>query len=152
MWLPLGNQQPQGRTPVLKPSSNSSLAIASITGSATSPSCCTFLQCWKFGISRSKGCKLTSYQSLRSKKKSAALPQPHSNQPASIWERLESNHSQSLMAGNFAALCPTDPKFLSLKDLNLLKKYPKNQKASSILRWILPYLNDLIYTVLSKCL
>ena len=31
-------QQPPRRTPVLKPSSNSSLAIASITRSATSPS------------------------------------------------------------------------------------------------------------------
>ena len=38
MRPPQGYQQPPGRTPVLKPSSNSSLAIASITGSATSPS------------------------------------------------------------------------------------------------------------------
>ena len=36
------------------------------------------------------------------KKKSAAWP--HSNQSARIRERRGSNHSQSLMAGNFAAL------------------------------------------------
>ena len=35
---PQGYQQPPGRTPVLKPSSNSSLAIVSITGSTTSSS------------------------------------------------------------------------------------------------------------------
>ena len=38
------------------------------------------------------------------------------------------------MAGKFAALWPTDPKFSSIKDLNLLKKHIKNQEASSILR------------------
>ena len=38
------------------------------------------------------------------------------------------------MAGNFAALWPTDLKFSAIKDLNLLKKYKKNQEASSILR------------------
>ena len=38
------------------------------------------------------------------KKKSAAQPQPQSNQSAQIRERPGSNHSQSLMAGNFAAL------------------------------------------------
>ena len=32
-----------------------------------------------------------------------------------------------------AALWPTDPKFLSFKDLNPLKNYTKNQMASSIL-------------------
>ena len=36
MWPPQGNQQPPGRTHVFKLSSYSSLAIASITGSATS--------------------------------------------------------------------------------------------------------------------
>ena len=40
----------------------------------------------------------------------------------------------TLTAGNFAALWPTDPKFLALKDLNLLKKYIKNQETSSILK------------------
>ena len=68
------------------------------------------------------------------KKKSAFQPQPHLNRSARVWEHPGSNHSQSLMAGNFAALWTTDPKFLSLKDLNLLKKYNKNQEASSILR------------------
>ena len=41
---------------------------------------------------------------------------------------------QILTATNFAALWPTDPKFSALKDLNLFKKYTKNQEASSILR------------------
>ena len=40
----------------------------------------------------------------------------------------------TLIASNFAALWPTDPKFLTLKDLNPLKKYSKNQEASSILK------------------
>ena len=40
----------------------------------------------------------------------------------------------TLTASNFAALWPTDPKFLALKDLNLLIKHTKNQEASSILR------------------
>ena len=40
----------------------------------------------------------------------------------------------TLIASNFAALWHTDPKFLPKKDLNLLKKYTKNQEASSILR------------------
>ena len=39
MRPPQGHQQPPRRTPILKPSSNSSLALALITGSATSPSC-----------------------------------------------------------------------------------------------------------------
>ena len=38
------------------------------------------------------------------KKKSAIRPQPHSNRSARVQERPGSNHSQSLMAGNFAAL------------------------------------------------
>ena len=40
----------------------------------------------------------------------------------------------TLTAGNFAALWPTDPKFLALKDLNLFKTVSKVQKTSSILR------------------
>ena len=38
------------------------------------------------------------------------------------------------MAGNFAALWPTDPKFSALKDLNPFKTVSKVQEASSILR------------------
>ena len=44
------------------------------------------------------------------------------------------NHSQSLMAGNFAALWPTDPKFSAIKDLNPFQTVSKVQEASSILR------------------
>ena len=36
----------------------------------------------------------------------------------------------TLTAGNFKALCPTDPKFLALKDLKLLKRYIKYQETS----------------------
>ena len=68
------------------------------------------------------------------KKKSAFQPWPHSNRSARVHDHQGSNHSPSLMAGKFAALWPTDPKFLALKDLNLLKKHTKNQEASSILR------------------
>ena len=45
----------------------------------------------------------------------------------------------TLTACNFAALQPTDPKFLALKDLNLLKKHTKNQVASSILKVIFAF-------------
>ena len=38
------------------------------------------------------------------------------------------------MAGNFAALWPTDPKFSVLKDLNPFKTVSKVQEASIILR------------------
>ena len=38
------------------------------------------------------------------KKKSAAWPRPHSNQSAWIHDGSGLNHSQSLMAGNFATL------------------------------------------------
>ena len=40
----------------------------------------------------------------------------------------------TLIAKNFAALSTTNPKFSAFKDLNLLKKYIKNQEAISILR------------------
>ena len=42
--------------------------------------------------------------------------------------------SPNLTACNFAALWPTDPKFLALKDLNPFKTESKVQKTSSILR------------------
>ena len=45
-----------------------------------------------------------------------------------------SNQSQSLMACNFAALWPTDPKFSAFKDLNPFKTVSKAHKTSSILR------------------
>ena len=41
---------------------------------------------------------------------------------------------KTLTAGSFAALWPTDFKFLALKDLNFLKKHIKNQETSSILK------------------
>ena len=40
----------------------------------------------------------------------------------------------TLTASNFAALWPTDPKFLALKDLNLLKKDTRYQKTSDNFR------------------
>ena len=67
------------------------------------------------------------------KKKSANQPRPHLNHSAHIRERPGSNHSQSLMARNFAAILPIDPKFSALKDLNPFKTLPKAQEASSIL-------------------
>ena len=38
------------------------------------------------------------------------------------------------MAGNFAALWPTDPKFSALKDLKPFKTVPRVQEAGCILR------------------
>ena len=40
----------------------------------------------------------------------------------------------TLTVSNFAALWPNNSKFLAKKDLNLLKRYTKNQEASSILK------------------
>ena len=68
------------------------------------------------------------------KKKSAFQPRPPSNRSARVHDHQGSNHSPSLMAGKFAALWPTDPKFSAFKDLNLFKKHTKNQEASCILR------------------
>ena len=54
--------------------------------------------------------------------------------PVSLEFGPKSVQVQSLMASNFAALWPTDPKFLALKDLNPFKTVSKVQKISSILR------------------
>ena len=64
-------------------------------------------------------------------KKFAIRPRPHSNQSARVRGVPGLNHSQSLMADNFAALWPTDPKFSSFKDLNLFN--PKKMGG-----WISP--------------
>ena len=68
------------------------------------------------------------------KKKSANRPWPHSKQLAWVRFRSRSNHSQSLMAGNFAALWPTDSKFSALKDLILFSTVSKVQETGSILK------------------
>ena len=91
-------------------------------------------KCLKFGVCRSKGCKVTSCQFGGLKKKSAGRPWPQSASLPGFDSRSRSNHSESLMAGNFADHWPTDPKFSAFKHLNLLKKHTKNQEASSILR------------------
>ena len=65
-------------------------------------------------------------------KKSAIRPWPHSNQSPRVQGGLGSNHSQILMAGNFAALWSTDPKFSALKDLNPFKTMSKVQEPKSI--------------------
>ena len=67
-------------------------------------------------------------------KKSANWPWPHSKQSARVRCLARSNHSQSLMAGNFAALWPTDSKFSALKDLILFSTVSKVQETGSILR------------------
>ena len=80
---------------------------------------------------------------------SAAWPWPNLNQSAWIWDGHGSNHSQSLIDGNFAALWSTDFKFLALKDLYLFITVSKVQEANRILRvdfaisrW--PHLHDLL--------
>ena len=47
----------------------------------------------------------------------------------------------TLTASNLAALWPTNPKFLALKDLILLKKHTKIQVASSILKVVFAFSN-----------
>ena len=75
--------------------------------------------------------KLLAFKIGGLKKKSAIRPRPHSNRSARIRERPG---SQSLMACNFAALWPTDPKFLAFKDLDPFLTVSKVQEASRILR------------------
>ena len=88
----------------------------------------------KFGVCRSKGCKITSHQTLR-----MIGPWPGFEPGQTGWlgpgpaGRLFLR-PPTLTAGNFAALWPTDPKFLALKDLNPFKTVSKVQKTSSILR------------------
>ena len=81
-----------------------------------------------------RAAKIPAFKVGGLKKKSAVWPRPHSNKSAQIQVRPGSNHSQSLIAGNFAALLPTDPKFSAMKDLNPLKIVSKVQEASIILR------------------
>ena len=78
--------------------------------------------------------KLLAVKSRGLKKKSATCFRPHLNQLTRIWVCPGSNHSQSLMACNFAALWPTDLIILAKKDLNLLQSVVKFQLAGSILR------------------
>ena len=53
---------------------------------------------------------------------------------AQVWVQPGSNHSQSLMAGNFVALWPTDLISIALKDLNPSQGVSKVQDTGSILR------------------
>ena len=78
--------------------------------------------------------KLPAFKVGGLKKKSAGRPWPYLNQSAQDRSLASSNHSQSLKAGNFAALWPTDPKLSELKDLNPLSTMPKGQESSRILR------------------
>ena len=77
-------------------------------------------------------------------KKSATRPRPWSNRSVRIRVVPGSNHSQSLMAGNFAAFQSTNLKFSALKDLILFRILSKFQEVSSILEEILPCQIDLI--------
>ena len=56
------------------------------------------------------------------KKKSAGQPRPQSASLLGFDSWSRSNHSESLMAANFAAHWPTDPKFLAFIARNLFKK------------------------------
>ena len=69
------------------------------------------------------------------KKKYAFQPWPHSNRSARVRDHTGSNHSQSLMAGKFAALWPTDPKFSAFKDLNLFKTV-HSKLGGCIFHWV----------------
>ena len=67
-------------------------------------------------------------------KKFATRPRPWLNWSAQIRVVPGSNHSKSLMAGNFKALWPTDLKFSAFKDLNFFSIVLKVQETGSILR------------------
>ena len=51
-----------------------------------------------------RAAKLLAFKAGGLKKKSAIRPRPHSNQSARVRDVPGSNHSKSLMAGNFIAL------------------------------------------------
>ena len=74
--------------------------------------------------------------------KKSLPPDPGPTRTSGVYAGL--NHSQSLMASNFAALQPTQPKFLASKDLIFLKTVSKFQENSSILKVNLPCQSDLI--------
>ena len=93
-----------------------------------------FLNAENLGSVGQRAAKLPAVKVGGHKKKSADWPRSLSNQSARVRTRAKSNHSQSLVAGNFATLWPTDPKFSVLKDLNPFKTVPKVQEASIILR------------------
>ena len=93
-----------------------------------------FFNAESLGSVSQRASKLLAVKVWGLKKKSASRPRPQSASLPRFEPRSRSNHSQSLMAGNFAALWPTDPKSLALKDLNPFKTVSKVQKTSSILR------------------
>ena len=86
------------------------------------------------GSINQRASKLPAFKVGGLMKKSAIRPRPHLNQSARVRTRAKSNHSQSLMAGNFAALWSADLKFSALKDLNPFNTVPKVQEASIVLR------------------
>ena len=89
-----------------------------------------------------RAAKLLSVKVGDLKKKSAIRPRPHSNRSAHVQEHPGSNHSQRLMAGNFEALWPADPKFSAFKDLNSCQKF---KRLAAVKGWVLPCQSDLIY-------
>ena len=87
-------------------------------------------ECWKLGICKSKCCKVTNLQTLRMiefawDQIQANLFQWGLSQTANLLLRL-----LTLSASNFEALFYTNPILTVWKDLNRLKKYIKNQRAS----------------------
>ena len=88
----------------------------------------------KFGDCRSKDCKVTGHQTLPLYTLRSLRPKSMQAPSAQIGLCLESNHSQSLMASNFATLWRKDPKFSALKDLKPFKTVPRIQEAGCILR------------------
>ena len=87
-----------------------------------------------------RAAKLSAFKFEGLKKKSADRPRPQSASLPGFEPRAKWNHSRSLMASNFAALSPTDPKFSALKYLNPFSTVSKVQEW-----WVLPYQSDLIY-------
>ena len=91
-------------------------------------------KCWKFGVFRSKDCKVTGHQTLQ-----MIRPRAISNLGRrclhTLWPwRPKSAQAQSLMVSNFVFLWPTDPKFSAFKDLNPFSTMSKVQEASRILK------------------
>ena len=86
-------------------------------------------KCWKFGVCRSKACKVTSCQSWRSQEKVFRLA------PAPVSQSARVRFLVAVQSfWKFAAHWPIDPKFSALKHLNFFNKHTKNQEDSSILR------------------
>ena len=91
-------------------------------------------KCWKFGVCRSMGCKVTGRQTFRMIGSRLGIEPGQTGWLGPGPAGRLFLRPPTLTAGNFAALWPTDPKFSAFKNLNPFKILSKVQEATIILR------------------